>query len=349
VSAHAVRARPAWMLELSWRWWGSVLVLWVAFMLADRGLWGLRGTELVRISLTKGLLWSALVWVGVAAARRWPLYGPGWRARVPLNLAAWLGLVVLHVTAQHHFDRVMLGAEGPYWVAWLNRAPGGLIIHMHVLGIAHAAYFSRRWRERAVMASAAQAQLARKRLEILRSRLRPELVYRALDRVTELAGTDPRAADRLVASLGDLLRRALRAQAETAVPFAAELGFVEAWIAVENAVREHPLRLDLDADGGALGVAVPPLLLQPVVEVLVYENPGGPRPRHVRIRARTGPGGEGLRIQAELAHPAEGAPPPSAGSAAAEALRRYYGPAVEVEVFETSSAVRVELAVAPVS
>lgn len=344
MSAIAARGAPAWALGLSWRWWTGVAMLWTGFFAVDRAAAGIRGGELVQVALVKGVVWSAMVWVGMAAARRLPLYGPGWRARVPLNVAAWLGVVSLHVLVQYSYDRFVMGVDRPFWAPWLGLTPAYLIIHMHVLGIAHAAYFSRRMQERAVMAAAAQAQLARKRLEILRSRLRPELVYRALDRVTELAGTDPRAADRLVASLGDLLRRALRAQSEATVPFAAELGFVEAWIAVENAVREHPLRLDLDADGGALGTAVPPLLLQPLVEVLVYENPA--RPRHVHIRARTGPGGEGLRVEAQLARSAAG---PAPRSGVADELRRYYGPAVEVDAFETSAALRVDLAVAPVS
>ncbi|HEU0055433.1 MAG TPA: histidine kinase, partial [Longimicrobium sp.] len=280
-------------------------------------------------------------------ARRWPLHGAGWRRRVAPNLAAWVALVVLHTLLQFLFDRFMRGSKQPYWMVLVFFAPGFLIIHMNVIATAHAAYFHRRWRERAAAEAAAQARLARKRLEILRSRLRPDLVYRALERVSELAGSDTRAADRLVASLGDLLRRALKPDVDGTGPLGRELGFLEEWIAVENAVREHPVRLEIDADFRVVGVAVPPLLLQPVVEVLIHEHRSTPRPLNVRIVARPGPGGTGVRVRTELPPRPEGGGALRTDGELAASLRRHYGSAVDVQVRETPEALRISLTLSP--
>jgi hypothetical protein len=93
-------------------------------------------------------------------------------------------------------------------------------------GLAAAIYASRRWRGRMLgalrSAEIARAKseevLARERLDSLRARVDPELVFRDLARLEALYGTDPVAAERLLAELVSSLRAAVaQIRAATAV------------------------------------------------------------------------------------------------------------------------------------
>jgi LytS/YehU family sensor histidine kinase len=104
------------------------------------------------------------------------------------------------------------------------------------------------------------AELAR-----LRSHLEPHFLLNTLNAIAGLTTEEPRAARRLLASLGDLLRDSLRAQGDMQT-----LGDQIEWLKHYGRILEerHAGRLTFhwDLGAGARAALLPHLLLQPLVE-----------------------------------------------------------------------------------
>ena len=117
------------------------------------------------------------------------------------------------------------------------------------------------------------AELAR-----LRSHLEPHFLLNTLNAIAGLTTEDPRAARRLLASLGDLLRDSLRDQGEMQT-----LGDQIDWLKHYGQILEerHAGRLAFhwDVRDGARAVLLPRLLLQPLIENAV---------KHGALARRTG-------------------------------------------------------------
>ena len=151
------------------------------------------------------LLWmpfsAAVVWWSARLARA----SIGWWRRLPLHLAAAIGVATLHVAASRTAGIV---PEQPRFVVvlFLN----DMAIYLALAAVTHAWNLRRSAWNEALRAAGLERELMEARMEGLRWRLQPELPLAALEEVRRLAGTDADRADRLAARLGDLLRRMLR-------------------------------------------------------------------------------------------------------------------------------------------
>jgi hypothetical protein len=125
------------------------------------------------------------------------------------------------------------------------------------------------------------AELAR-----LRSHLEPHFLLNTLNAVAGLVTEDPRAARRLLASLGDLLRDSLRDEGEMQT-----LGEQIDWLRLYAQILEerHAGHLAFQWEVGpeARGATLPRLLLQPLVENAVKHGALGRRDGgRIEVRAR---------------------------------------------------------------
>lgn len=129
--------------------------------------------------------------------------------------------------------------------------------------LAQALEASQRAERRALEARA----LAREaELKALRAQIDPHFLFNSLNAVAALAGSDPPAARRMALLLADFLRRTLRLAPRTSVPLAEELALVGAYLEIERVRLGDRLRLRQTVAAGLDGLAVPPLVLQPLVE-----------------------------------------------------------------------------------
>ncbi len=103
-------------------------------------------------------------------------------------------------------------------------------------------------------------------LKTLRAQIHPHFLFNALNSISALAGSDPAAARRVCAMLGDFLRRSLALGAAEAVPLAQELALAEALLSVERVRFGERLQVACDVEDAAGACLVPPLILQPLVE-----------------------------------------------------------------------------------
>lgn len=98
----------------------------------------------------------------------------------------------------------------------------------------------------------------------LRAHLEPHFLLNTLNAIAGLVTDDPRAARRLLADLGDLLRDATR-EGEMQ-PLGAEVEWLQRYAAILEARYDGAIAFRWDVDPHAAELEVPRLLLQPLVE-----------------------------------------------------------------------------------
>lgn len=111
-----------------------------------------------------------------------------------------------------------------------------------------------------------QKALAEAQLAQLQGQLRPHFLFNALNTVSALMQTDVPRADRLVATLGDLLRISLRTVGNEMTPLAEELRTLELYADIMRERFRDRVTLHWETDQVPLDTPVPALLLQPLLE-----------------------------------------------------------------------------------
>src|SRR5262245_57833453 len=127
--------------------------------------------------------------------------------------------------------------------------------------LALVAHVQRRLKEQELAAAGAK-------LQALRAQLNPHFLFNTLHSLTQLAREDPIATQDALERFGGLMRYVLNAgrDASADVSLEDEIGFVLNYLAVERLRFGDRLRIEANIEPDALELAVPPLLLQPLVE-----------------------------------------------------------------------------------
>ncbi|MFP5355037.1 MAG: sensor histidine kinase, partial [Gemmatimonadota bacterium] len=207
-----------------------------------------------------------------------------WLARrAPITRESWLGGVVAHLAATALFVVVKYaiyvgvgiamaggGASDTYGAALVTALARSFVYeYMILLGVAaavHAARFYRRAQEREAHAARMRAELTVARMDALAAQLWPHFLFNALNSVSSLMHRDVEAADAVLARLGDLLRRTLRAGDGHEVPLAEELAVLDDYLAIVGARFRDRLTTDVRPEPGTERALVPRFVLQPLVE-----------------------------------------------------------------------------------
>lgn len=128
--------------------------------------------------------------------------------------------------------------------------------------------------------AATTAQLA-----LLQARIRPHFLFNALNSAIALVRAEPHKAERLLEDLSDLFRAALQEQGAT-VPLEQEMELAKRYIYIEQVRFGERMQVRWDIDSNILHAAVPPLLLQPLVENAVKHGvETAQEGTHIRISA----------------------------------------------------------------
>lgn len=174
-------------------------------------------------------------------------------------------------------------------------------------------------------------------LRALKSQVNPHFIFNALNSLRALIDEDPARARQAVTQLANLLRYSLQSSQSEMVPFEDELRVVNDYLALEQVRHEERLRLKLDIAPETLGLAVPPLILQTLVENAVkYGISPRPEGGEIEIVARCEDGQLRLRVTnpGELLAP-DAASARSTGLGlknAAERLRLSFGDRARLQV-----------------
>ena len=124
-------------------------------------------------------------------------------------------------------------------------------------------------------ASAARLAAGEARLAALQARMNPHFLFNALNTVAALVRTEPAAAERVTENLSGVLRMTLERSAERIGTVGDEVDYLKAWLAVEQERWKDRLRIAWRIESGTEAAAIPPLLLQPLVENSIRHGLGG--------------------------------------------------------------------------
>jgi LytS/YehU family sensor histidine kinase len=237
-------------------------------------------------------------------AKRSPHLFQGWRAFLTSFGIQTVHLVVVGVAL------IVIGHAARYIPAW----PAHLIkLIVNASGVTLFVVVARLVvaREEAAVALVEARSLAdAAALEALRSKLEPHFLFNALNALRATIRKDPVRARELVSDLADLYRYLLSHPHEATVRD--EVAHACAYLAIERArLGDERLVVRQSIDAEAAGIAVPALLLQPLVEnavkhgVAAREGAG-----EVVVRARV----EAGQLVLEVEDAADGAAEPSRAS-----------------------------------
>jgi histidine kinase len=256
------------------RWhWGVLVLIWLTAV----AMWTLAAARGMNESPFKALPFG-IAQMGVAAVLAFgvwhltgavPWQGPKGRL-VIAHLAAIAVFAVAYAAAQglgflgerSIVACLRFGLDSP--VAGWNLMMGSWL-YVAIAGVSYGrrADASLRAGERARAAAEILARDAQ--LASLNAQLQPHFLFNALHTVSALVHVDPDRADRALDDLGHLLRYALR-QSSDDVTLRQEWEFTRDYLAFEALRLGDRLRLETDVSDAALGAAVPPFILQPLVE-----------------------------------------------------------------------------------
>ena len=180
-----------------------------------------------------------------------------------------------------------------------------------------------------------EVRLSQAQLEGLKMQLRPHFLFNTLNTIAGLIAEDPRAAERVVAGLSELLRVSLRTAGEQEVPLAREISTLRAYLSIQQVRFQDRLRVEIAVAPDAHDALVPNLLLQPLVENAIQHGIA-PRAAPGCIQVRSWRDGDTLHLQVRD----DGVGPPGDGASIKEGvglgnararLERLYGPRYRFE------------------
>lgn len=224
------------------------------------------------------LIWAAFTPLILGAGRRWPL-APGTLPRAILpHLGVMAPLAPAQIVTTYTAHYLLLAAIGlrPATTlgAWLGGLGGGIVwgtftaflYYWVILGVHAAVVYQRMYQAQRVATAELEGQLAQARLEALRLQLHPHFLFNTLNAIAAYVGTDPDRARRMIARLGELLRRTLDDGAAPEVPLQRELDLLAPYLEIQRIRFGERLQVHVDVPAAARAALVPTLLLQPLVE-----------------------------------------------------------------------------------
>jgi two-component sensor histidine kinase len=245
---------------------------WIGFTLICVGL----------AQLNRGITWNwaaicvgsnSIGWLLSHLYRRW-IHSRGWKH---LNWSALLPRVALAVVllsllwalldrSRFYFNEISSQAKITETAQFVYSVFNGVWILM-LWSLLYFGYnIADRFRRSEIERAHLKATLKEAELRALKSQVNPHFIFNALNSLRALIQEDPPRARQAVTQLANLLRYSLQSGQLETVPFEDELRVVNDYLALEQVRHEERLRLRLDVDPATLQMAVPPMLLQTLVE-----------------------------------------------------------------------------------
>ncbi len=109
-------------------------------------------------------------------------------------------------------------------------------------------------------------------LKSLKQQLDPHFLFNSLNSVSALIGSDPKAARRMCYLMAGFFRKSLGLGQREQIPLSEELYLAETYLAIEEVRFGERLKTRLDVAEETLTFAVPPLVLQPLIENAVHHG-----------------------------------------------------------------------------
>ncbi|HYX42287.1 MAG TPA: histidine kinase, partial [Pyrinomonadaceae bacterium] len=232
-------------------------------------------TQVLTWALTEWEIWALLSPFILLVARRFYIDRQNWRKTVAVHLLLGIGFSFIQLVMQAAAEQWATWAwepgeqmtfQGSFYHLLTKKLHLNLLTYFVIIGVSNAIEYYRRYQERERLTAQLEAQLSRAQLQALKMQLHPHFLFNTLNTISALIHRDPRAADQMVARLGDLLRLTLDNHGVEEVPLKEELEFLEKYLEIEQTRFHDRLSVHLEIDPASLDALLPNLLLQPLVE-----------------------------------------------------------------------------------
>ncbi|MGO1070356.1 sensor histidine kinase [Lysobacter sp. CA199] len=232
--------------------------------------------DYLRWSMIQWYTWAALApWVFRLAAR-YPIQSPGrWRALF-VHLLAGIGItalaLVIGAAVSTLFEPSSFAEQLLQFVG--RHAATGLLTYWALVLLQHSLRLRAERARRMVEASRLAAELARSRLQVLKTQLQPHFLFNTLHAIITLLDEDKRSAEDMLLRLSELLRAFLEDYDGQEISLRRELDLLELYLGIQGQRFKDRLTTQIYVAPGTLDCAVPSLLLQPIVENAIRHGIG---------------------------------------------------------------------------
>lgn len=218
--------------------------------------------------------WAILSPLIVIFAKRFRFEQRSWWRVLPAHLAAAAVFLLLHTAIFVLFymlvDPVSVAEGGSVlahtWRLTLRNWTIDLPTYCFLLSTIYVVDFYRRYQAEQLNSLELKAALANSQLEALKMQIHPHFLFNTLNSISALIHDDARAADRMVARLGDFLRLTLENSGDREVSLKQEMDFVDRYLEIESVRFQDRLIVERDIEPETLAAQVPNLILQPIIE-----------------------------------------------------------------------------------
>jgi two-component system, LytTR family, sensor kinase len=198
------------------------------------------------------------------SALRWPIGSQAF-AHVALGLlltAAWQSVYAAYMWS------IMgsLAWERVYRYTWMFQVMNAFVLYGGVLAGTLAWQGARRARDHERLQHELALAAREAELRAVNAQLEPHFLLNTLNSVLALVDDRPHDARLMIERLSDLLKAAFDEMEEPDVPLGRELDLLGAYLGIEQVRFGDRLQVSFDVPESLRAIAVPPFLLQPIVE-----------------------------------------------------------------------------------
>ncbi len=265
---------PPWLLLFVW--WSLYALVYAANIvgMSDQSGQQLTWRNALIYSFAGWLTWVPLSMAIMALTRRFPIVRERYARAIAVHCVVVLLVVVLRAAYVSLTNPWLgwYGAEFSVLTLLLDSVRNNFLTAWLVIGVAHAWLFSERAHDREVLIAALEAKLAQAKLDALSSQLNPHFLFNALNSVAELVHHDSDAADRMLVSLSNLLRRSLSNQGDHELTLARELELLDHYLEIEKVRLAERLQIQINIDDACRTALIPLLVLQTLMENAVVHG-----------------------------------------------------------------------------
>ena len=280
------------MKQLTWlRVWAGLLTLWITF-----GILGTWFNYYAFHSRGRSITWFQAIRMNLVFYGTWALLITPLAlllcAWLPLNRTSRFNLVSMHVLGiaaavctdvgikTSLGNRVFPGVIshpffGQFHKYFLSEAEGDIQIYLLLAVIGYVVAYYSELSTHEQHAAQLETSLVRSELQVLKMQLQPHFLFNTLHSVAALMRKDPRAAEKMICSLGDLLRLTLVAQDLPKVSLRRELELLQMYLDIQRVRFQDRLAIEVNIDPCTLDAMVPYLVLQPLVENAIKHGVAG--------------------------------------------------------------------------
>lgn len=155
----------------------------------------------------------------------------------------------------------------------INSFWGSFIVYIAVIAFIQASSYYENYqkseynyKESLLHASQLQTQLVQAQLDALKSQLQPHFIFNALNSISALQLRDVKAAQKMIANLGQFLRLVFKSKDAQEVVLKKEIDFLKCYLDIEQVRFQDRLTISFNIEEEVMDAKVPSLMLQPIVE-----------------------------------------------------------------------------------